>query len=76
LYSNVYRRRVNFSITVSSSRLQQLAMRDVFRGQDQASRADNDSKLLSEFVRAYMRKLIPPKKDVQLSLPMMARKTA
>jgi DNA-binding transcriptional LysR family regulator len=41
-----------------------------------ASRADNDSKLLSEFVRAYMRKLIPPKKDVQLSLPMMARKTA
>src|SRR5271170_9067 len=35
LYSNVYRRRVAFSITVSSSRLQQLARSDVFRGQDQ-----------------------------------------
>jgi hypothetical protein len=35
LYSNVYRRRVAFSITVSSSRLQQLAKRDVFRGQAQ-----------------------------------------
>ena len=38
-----------------------------------ASRADNDSKLLSEFVRAYMRKLAPPKKDVQRSLPMAAK---
>ena len=31
--SNVNRRRVNFSITVSSSRLQQLAMSGVFRRQ-------------------------------------------
>ena len=29
------------------------------------SRADNESKLVSEFVRTYMRKLSPPKKDVQ-----------
>ena len=33
LYSNLYRRRNNFSISISrSSRLQQLAMRDVFGG--------------------------------------------
>jgi DNA-binding transcriptional LysR family regulator len=41
-----------------------------------ASRADDDSKLLSEFVRAFMRKLSPPKKDVQLSLPLAARRSA
>jgi DNA-binding transcriptional LysR family regulator len=41
-----------------------------------ASRADNDSKLLSEFVRAFMRKLSPPKKDAQLSLPLAARHSA
>ena len=41
-----------------------------------ASRADNDSKLLSEFVRAFMRKLSPPKKDTQLSLPLAARRSA
>jgi DNA-binding transcriptional LysR family regulator len=41
-----------------------------------ASRADNDSKPLSEFVRAYMRKLVPPKKDVQLSLPLAAKQSA
>ncbi|MHB1701730.1 MAG: hypothetical protein ACYCSN_16685, partial [Acidobacteriaceae bacterium] len=33
LYSSVYLRRIAFFITVSSARLQQLAMRDVFRGQ-------------------------------------------
>ena len=33
LYSNVYRRRLNFSISISLSRLQPLARRDVFRGQ-------------------------------------------
>ncbi len=38
-----------------------------------ASRADDDSKLLSEFVRAFMRKLSPPKKDAQLSLPLAAK---
>ena len=38
-----------------------------------ASRADNDSKLLSEFVRAFMRKLAPPKKDVQRSLPVAVK---
>ncbi len=32
LYANVYRRRVNFSITISSPRLQQLAKRDVSGG--------------------------------------------
>src|SRR5665213_2581199 len=37
LYSNVYRRRINFSMTISSLRLQQLAMRDVFRGQAHSS---------------------------------------
>jgi DNA-binding transcriptional LysR family regulator len=41
-----------------------------------ASRADNESKLLSEFVRAYMRKLAPPKTDVQLSLPLAAKRCA
>lgn len=41
-----------------------------------ASRADNDSKLLSEFVRAYMRKLLPPKKDVQFSIPIAVRRSA
>ena len=33
------------------------------------SRADNDSKLVSEFVRTYMRKLSPPRRDVQ-SVPL------
>lgn len=41
-----------------------------------ASRADNDSKLLSEFVRAFMRKLSPPKKDAQLALPLAARQAS
>jgi len=41
-----------------------------------ASRAENDSKLVSEFVRAYMRKLSAPKKTVQLSLPITAKRTA
>jgi DNA-binding transcriptional LysR family regulator len=41
-----------------------------------ASRADDDSKLLSEFVRAYVRKLAPPKKEVQLSLPLAAKQSA
>jgi DNA-binding transcriptional LysR family regulator len=41
-----------------------------------ASRADNESKLVSEFVRAYMRKLSTPKKDAQLSLPLAAKRTA
>ncbi|MBW4028893.1 MAG: LysR family transcriptional regulator [Acidobacteria bacterium] len=41
-----------------------------------ASFADNDSKLLGEFVRAYMRKIAPPKKEVQLSLPIAARLSA
>jgi len=36
------------------------------------SRADDDSKLLSEFVRTYMRRLSPPKKDMQLALPIAA----
>lgn len=40
------------------------------------SRADNDSKLLSEFVRSYMRKMLPPKKDAQLSLPLAVRRSA
>lgn len=40
------------------------------------SRADDDSKLLSEFVRAYMRKLLPPKKDVQRALPFERKQTA
>jgi DNA-binding transcriptional LysR family regulator len=37
-----------------------------------ASRADNESKLLSEFVRAFMRKLSTPKRVSQLSLPLAA----
>jgi DNA-binding transcriptional LysR family regulator len=41
-----------------------------------ASRADNESKLLSEFVRAFMRKLSPPKKNAQLSLPLAATQPA
>jgi DNA-binding transcriptional LysR family regulator len=41
-----------------------------------ASRADNESKLLSEFVRAYMRKLAPLRKEVQRALPFEARRTA
>jgi DNA-binding transcriptional LysR family regulator len=41
-----------------------------------ASRADDDSKLVSEFVRAYMRKLLPPRKDAQRALPFAARQTA
>ncbi len=41
-----------------------------------ASRADDDSKLLSEFVRAFMRKLSPPKMDIQLSLPLAGRRSA
>lgn len=34
------------------------------------SRADDESKLVSEFVRSFMRKLSPPRKDVQLVLPI------
>ncbi len=41
-----------------------------------ASRADNESKLLSEFVRAYMRKLLPAKKDAQRALPFEAKRQA
>jgi len=41
LYSNVYRRRVAFSITVASSRLQKFAMRDVFRGQAHSTSSCN-----------------------------------
>jgi DNA-binding transcriptional LysR family regulator len=41
-----------------------------------ASRADNDSKLLSEFVRAYMRKLSPPRKEPQRAGPLLARRSA
>jgi DNA-binding transcriptional LysR family regulator len=41
-----------------------------------ASRAEDDSKLLSEFVRAFVRRLTPPKKDVQLALPLATRKLA
>lgn len=40
------------------------------------SRADNESKLVSEFVRTYMRKLFPPKKDVQHSIPIAVKRTA
>ena len=40
------------------------------------SREDNDSKLLSEFVRAYMRRLSPAKRDVQRVLPIAAKRTA
>lgn len=40
------------------------------------SRADNESKLLSEFVRTYMRKLSPPKKGLQLALPIAVKRTA
>jgi DNA-binding transcriptional LysR family regulator len=40
------------------------------------SRADNESKLVSEFVRNYMRKLSPPKKDVQLALPLEVKRIA
>ena len=43
LYSNVYRRRVNFFISITSARLQQLARRDVFRGQGQLD-SDQSSK--------------------------------
>ena len=41
-----------------------------------ASRADNESKLLSEFVRGFMRKMLGLKKDVQMSLPLAARQSA
>lgn len=41
-----------------------------------ASREDNDSKLLGEFVRAYMRKLSPPKKDAQRALQFEVKRTA
>ena len=41
-----------------------------------ASRADNESKLLSEFVRAFMRKMLGVKKDVQMSLPLAERQSA
>ena len=41
-----------------------------------ASRADNDSKLLSEFVRTFMRKLSTPKKDVQRAPSLALRRTA
>lgn len=41
-----------------------------------ASRADNESKLLSEFVRTFMRKLSTPKIDAQLSLPLAAKQIA
>ncbi len=40
------------------------------------SRQDNESKLLSEFVRAFMRRLSVPKKDVQRSLPLGVRRSA
>lgn len=40
------------------------------------SRADNESKLVSEFVRTFMRKLSPPKKDVQSALPVAIRQRA
>jgi DNA-binding transcriptional LysR family regulator len=40
------------------------------------SRADNESKLVSEFVRAYMRRISPPKKDVQLALPLDVKRIA
>jgi DNA-binding transcriptional LysR family regulator len=41
-----------------------------------ASRADDESKVVSEFVRAFMRKLLPPKKHVQRVLPQAAERTA
>ena len=40
------------------------------------SRKDNESKLLSEFVRAFMHRLSMPKKDVQTSLPLGVRRSA
>jgi len=40
------------------------------------SRADNESKLVSEFVRTYMRKLSPVKKEVQLALPLDVKRIA
>ena len=40
------------------------------------SRADNDSKLVSEFVRTYMRKLSPPRRDVQSVLLTTVRRMA
>lgn len=40
------------------------------------SRADNESKLVSEFVRAYMRKLLPPRKDVQSAHAVEIKRTA
>jgi DNA-binding transcriptional LysR family regulator len=40
------------------------------------SRADDASKLVSEFVRTFMRKLSPPKKSVQLVLPIAIQRPA
>lgn len=40
------------------------------------SRADNESKLVSEFVRTYMRKLSPPRKDVQSVTAAAVRRIA
>jgi DNA-binding transcriptional LysR family regulator len=41
-----------------------------------ASRAEDDSKLVSEFVRAYMRKFSPSRKDVQRAIQITAKRTA
>ncbi len=41
-----------------------------------ASQAGDESKLSSEFVRAYVRKLLPPKKDPQRSLSMLTKLSA
>ena len=41
-----------------------------------ASRMDDDSKLLGEFVRAFMRRLAPPKKEVQPAITVGFRRSA
>ena len=41
-----------------------------------ASRADNDSKLVSEFVRAYMRQISPRRKEVHRAIPLSAKRSA
>ena len=53
-----------------------LAEPDLYMKTYLASRADDDSKLVSEFVRAFMRRLSPPKKEVQTAIPLGVKRSA